>query len=110
MAIIPCRESAHQVSDQAATCPSCGVPIAPVVETKPRLKRPISTVLITLMTLWSLGTVLWLALPKGVADELITRARLTLQRPDRSIAKLPTTAHSNATAQDLQTNAAQPGG
>lgn len=106
MAIIPCRECAHHVSDQAVSCPSCGVPIAPAVETKPRLKHPISTTLITLMTLWTLGTLVWVILPKGVSDELITRARLTLQRPDRAIARLPTAGHSNATAPDLQTNAA----
>ena len=106
MAIIPCRECAHQVSDQAVSCPSCGVPIALAVETKPRLKHPIWTTLITLMTLWTLGTLVWVILPKGVSDELITRARLTLQGPDRAIARLSTTGHSNATAPDRRTNAA----
>jgi uncharacterized membrane protein YvbJ len=28
MALIPCPECAHQVSDKAPSCPSCGYPIA----------------------------------------------------------------------------------
>jgi hypothetical protein len=52
------------------------------------------------MTLWTLGTVLWLALPSRVSDQLITRARLSLHLPGRN-APLPTTDHSNATARRL---------
>ena len=65
MAIIPCRECAHQVSDQAASCPSCGAPVAHAVKTRPRGKRVIARMLITLMTLWTLGTLLWLLVPSG---------------------------------------------
>jgi hypothetical protein len=34
MAIIPCKECGHQISDKAAGCPNCGAPI--VLETKPK--------------------------------------------------------------------------
>lgn len=69
MAIIPCAECAHQVSDQAASCPSCGAPFARAVKTKPRGKRVISRTLITLMALWTLGTLLWLLVPSGASDQ-----------------------------------------
>jgi hypothetical protein len=92
MAIIPCRECAHHVSDQAMSCPSCGAPIAQAVKIKPRRKRMFPRVLITLMTLWTLGTLLWLLVPRSAVDELIVRAQSSLQRLDPGIA--PTlTAH-----------------
>src|SRR5580700_10341069 len=85
MAIIPCAECAHQVSDQAASCPSCGAPFAHAAKTKPRGKRVISRMLITLMALWTLGTLLWLLVPSGASDQLTTRAKSSLQRLDRGI-------------------------
>lgn len=39
MALIPCPECARQVSDQAASCPSCGHPVAPPAAT-PSPPRP----------------------------------------------------------------------
>jgi len=79
MAIIPCRECAHQISDRAASCPSCGAPVTRVVTSKPR-KRLIPRVLITLMAFWTLGTVLWLAAPSGAYNQLITLAKSSLHR------------------------------
>jgi tRNA_anti-like len=109
MAIIPCRECAHQVSDQAASCPSCGAPSVPpiAVKTKPRSKHRLAGAAITLMALWTLGTLLWLIVPRSAADEWITAARLALQRFDRNIGQFPTADHSNATARSrVQANPA----
>ena len=47
MAIIACKECGHQVSDKAASCPSCGAPIAVVVKPRRRVKRVIYGFLIT---------------------------------------------------------------
>jgi hypothetical protein len=98
MAIIPCRECAHQVSDQAASCPSCGAPISTGVKSRPRARQRLARVLVTLMTLWTLGTLLWLILPSWAPHEWITHARLSLQafdRSDRNVAP-PTAAPSAA--------------
>ena len=75
MAIISCGECSHQVSDRAASCPSCGAPVTPAVETKPRGRRVIPKVLITLMALWTLGTLLWLIVPRTATDQLIALAK-----------------------------------
>lgn len=96
MAITPCRECGHQVSDQAASCPSCGVPIAPAVKTKPRASHRLSRALITLMVLWTLGTLLWVILPSGAPNELMTRAKLLLQ-PAKHVAITSPTAQPPAT-------------
>jgi hypothetical protein len=86
MAIIPCRECAHHVSDQAASCPSCGAPVTQAVKTRPRgRRRVISRTLITLMALWTLGTLVWLIIPSEAPDQLTTRAKASLQRLDRGI-------------------------
>ncbi|HVW67915.1 MAG TPA: hypothetical protein VHB68_03025 [Steroidobacteraceae bacterium] len=45
-----------------------------------------SRILITLMALWTSATLLWLLLPNGTPDQLLTRARSSLQRLDRDIA------------------------
>jgi hypothetical protein len=106
MAIIPCRECAHHVSDQAASCPSCGAPIASNVTTRPRSRHRLAKTLIVLMALWTLGTLLWMIQPGWTRDALISSARLTLQRLDGSVGKFPTTEHPNAIAQkrSLQAN------
>ena len=112
MAIIPCRECAHQVSDQAASCPSCGAPVAHAVKTKPRGRRVVSRMLIALMTLWTLGTLLWLLVPSGASDQLTTRAKSSLQRLDREIEHLwtadPTQTTHRTEGAPRQTAAAQP--
>jgi tRNA_anti-like len=112
MAIIPCAECAHQVSDQAASCPSCGAPFAHAVKTKPRGKRVISRMLITLMALWTLGTLLWLLFPSGASDQLTTRAKSSPQRLDRGIEHLraadPTQATHRTEGAPRQAAADQP--
>ena len=106
MAIIACRECAHQVSDQAASCPNCGAPSASSVKTKPRSRHRVAKTLTVLMALWTLGTLLWMIQPRWTRDELITSAKLTLQHLDRSIGQFPAGEHPNATpqARNLQAN------
>jgi hypothetical protein len=99
MAIIPCRECAHQVSDQAASCPSCGAPITPTIKNKPRLKRIILRAVITVMALWTLGTLLWLLLPGSPTDHLITLANSSLQRLNRSLERSPSNDQTQAAYQ-----------
>jgi tRNA_anti-like len=96
MAIIPCSECAHQVSDRAASCPSCGAPVAHAVKTRPR-GRLISRMLITSMALWTLGTLVWLLAPSGASDQLATRAKSSLHRIDRGIGHLLTPDPTQAT-------------
>src|SRR6266850_3265666 len=112
MAIIPCKECAHQVSDQAASCPSCGAPVTRAVKTRPRGKRVISRMLITLMTLWTLGTLLWLLVPSGASDQLTTRTKSSLQRLDQGIEHLwtadPTQTTHRTEGAPPQTAADQP--
>ena len=94
MAIIPCRECAHHVSDQAASCPSCGAPVAQAVKTRPRGKRRVvATTLITLMALWTLGTLAWLIVPRAAPNQL-ARAKASF---DRGIGGLWTAAPTQTT-------------
>jgi hypothetical protein len=100
MAIISCGECSHQVSDRAASCPSCGAPITPAVETKPRGRRVIPRVLITLMALWTLGTLLWLVVPKKAPDQLIALAKTSLERLHQRTEQLWTTDQVQASSQN----------
>jgi hypothetical protein len=101
MAITPCRECGHQVSDQAAMCPSCGVPIAPPVKTKSRATRPIANTLIALMVAWTIGTLLWLLLPSGAPNALMTQAKLLLQPAKRAAVASPPAVVSTPTQSTL---------
>lgn len=96
MAIIPCSECAHQVSDRAASCPSCGAPVAHAAKTRPR-GRLISRILIAFMALWTLGTLVWLLVPSGASDPLTTRAKSSLHRFDQGIGHLLTPDPTQAT-------------
>jgi hypothetical protein len=60
MAIIACKECGHQVSDKAASCPSCGAPIAAAVKPKGRAKRVVRGFLITSVAIGLIAAVLWL--------------------------------------------------
>ena len=100
MAIISCGECSHQVSDRAASCPSCGAPVTPAVETKPRGRRVIPKVLITLMALWTLGTLLWLIVPRTATDQLIALAKTPLERLHQRTEQLWTTDQVRASAQN----------
>lgn len=97
MAIIPCRECAHQVSDQARNCPGCGAPVTRTVKIERRGKREIFRIWVTLMTLWTVGTIVWLAVPRTASNQLITGAKLSLQRFDRQIGQFPATDQTKAT-------------
>lgn len=99
MAIISCGECSHQVSDRAASCPSCGAPVASAVETKPRGRRVIPKVLITLMALWTLGTLLWLIGPSWAPGPLITLAKTSFESLQRRTGQLWTTDQVRASAQ-----------
>jgi hypothetical protein len=100
MAIISCGECAHQVSDRAASCPSCGAPVAPAVETKPPGMRVIPRVLITLMALWTLGTLLWLVVPRRAPDQLLALAKTSLERLHQRTEQLWTTDQVEASSQN----------
>lgn len=97
MAIIPCRECTHQVSDQAANCPSCGAPVTHTVKIEPRGKREIFRISVVLMALWTVGTILWLAVPRSASNQLVTHAKLSLERFDRQIGQFPATDQTKAT-------------
>jgi hypothetical protein len=60
MAIIACKECGHQVSDKAASCPSCGAPIAAAVKPKGRAKRVVRGFLMTSVAVGLIAAVLWL--------------------------------------------------
>jgi tRNA_anti-like len=60
MAIIACKECGHQVSDKAASCPSCGAPIAAAVKPRGRAKRVVRGFLITSAAVGLIAAVLWL--------------------------------------------------
>ena len=60
MAIIACKECGHQVSDKAASCPSCGAPIAGAVKPRGRAKRVVRGFLITSVAVGLIAAVLWL--------------------------------------------------
>jgi hypothetical protein len=83
MAIIACEECAHQVSDQAVSCPNCAAPIAPV-KTKRRGRRTISRVLIALAALWLIGTTLWLIATIMAPNQMIGMIRTPVQRVEQS--------------------------
>jgi hypothetical protein len=99
MAIISCAECSHQVSDRAASCPSCGAPVTPAVETKPRGRRVVPKVLIALMTFWTVGTLLWLIVPRRVPDQLIALANTSLERLQQRTERLWATDKVQATSQ-----------
>ncbi len=100
MAIISCWECGHQVSDRAASCPGCGAPVAPAVQTKPRGRRVIPKVLIGLMMFWTLGTLLWLIVPRRVSDQLITLANTSLERLHQRTEQLWSTGRVQASSQN----------
>jgi hypothetical protein len=108
MAIISCGECSHQVSDRAASCPSCGAPVASAVETKPRSRRVIPKVLITLMALWTLGTLLWLIGPSWAPDQLMTLAKTSFERLHRGTEQLWTSGQVRASAQASPSGQSKP--
>jgi hypothetical protein len=83
MAIIGCGECGHKISDQAATCPNCGAPIATAkANAKPRGRRIIFGVLVTVAALWLIGSTLWL-IRLGMHRQLIGAANLFIQAAEQ---------------------------
>jgi hypothetical protein len=73
MAMIACKECGHQISDQAASCPSCGAPAAR--PSKPRrLRRALYTILMTLAALWLVGATLWIVWTMRASNEPLSAA------------------------------------
>jgi len=71
MAIIACSECAHEVSNQAATCPNCGAPIAAAAaKPKRRTKRGIFSILIALTVLCLIAAALWYLPPNQLSTLL----------------------------------------
>src|ERR1700674_396864 len=73
MAIIACKECAREVSDQAVSCPHCGVPIAGAPPRTPRrVKSWLYGILIIGLLAWGALTSLWLTgilpVPKHVVE------------------------------------------
>ena len=73
MAIIACKECAREVSDEAVSCPHCGVPIAGAPPRKPRrVKSWLYGILIIGLLAWGALTSLWLTgilpVPKHVVE------------------------------------------
>jgi hypothetical protein len=68
MAMMPCKECNHQISDRAASCPNCGAPVAtPVVVPPPLLfKRVFAAVLL----LAGVGAVIWVVLPHPAREQV----------------------------------------
>lgn len=68
MAMMPCSECTHQISDRAVSCPNCGAPVATpvVVRPQPRIKGVLAAVLL----LGGVGLGVWLLLPKSARDQV----------------------------------------
>ena len=68
MAMMPCKECTHQISDRAVSCPNCGAPIAaPVaIRSRPRIKGVLAAVLL----LAGVGLGVWVLLPNSARDEV----------------------------------------
>ncbi len=61
MAIIACKECARRVSDKAAFCPHCGVPIAGLAPRQPRrVKAWLYGTLIGVLLVWAVLATLWM--------------------------------------------------
>ena len=67
MAMMPCKECNHQISDRAASCPNCGAPVAiPVARSQPRFTRVLAAALL----LAAAGTVIWVLLPNSAREHM----------------------------------------
>jgi tRNA_anti-like len=99
MAIIACKECDREVSDQAACCPYCGVPIAGVVRRKPRRVRAwLFGTLITGVLAWGVLTTLWLTgiipVPKQLVGLIGTGSipvRM-VKSPEKTVEQVPRVA------------------
>ena len=60
MAIVACKECARKVSDKAAHCPHCGVPIGMAPRQPRRVKSWLYGTLIGVLLVWAALATLWL--------------------------------------------------
>jgi hypothetical protein len=60
MAIIACKECDHKISDQAASCPSCGAPVGAATEVLNRSQRILIGSLLAFAALSLLGVSVWI--------------------------------------------------
>jgi hypothetical protein len=98
MAIIACKECAHQVSDQAASCPNCGAPVAAAAKPEPHGSRSgIWGVFITLVVLCLVGATLWLIV---TPQELIGTISKLNRADTHSPAVIPTRVTSRSAPAD----------
>jgi hypothetical protein len=95
MAIIACKECAREVSDKAACCPYCGVPIAGGVRRKPRRVTGwlYGTLIVGLLT-WGVLTTLWLTgiipVPKQLVRFVGTSSPVRIAKtPEKTVERAP---------------------
>ena len=113
MAIIACKECAKEVSDKAACCPYCGVPIAGVVRRKQRRVRAwLYGTLIAGLLGWGGLTTLWLTgiipVPKQLAGFIgtsITPVRI-VKTPEKTVEQVPLVATVQSAAEPKPVNSA----
>jgi hypothetical protein len=113
MAIIACTECAGEVSDKAACCPHCGVPIAGAVRVKPhRIKPWLYGTLIAGLLAWGAATTLWLMqvipVPKQLVGFIGTRSSpvRTHKAPDKADQQGPLAATAQSTLELKPVNSA----
>jgi hypothetical protein len=117
MTIIACKECAREVSDQAASCPHCGVSIAGVVQQrKPRGVKPwLTGILIAGLLAWGTLTTLWLTgitlMPKQLAGFIGrstgTRTPVrTVKVPEKTVEQIPLVATAQSALEPKPVNSA----
>jgi hypothetical protein len=113
MAIIACKECAREVSDKAACCPHCGVPIAAGVRRKPRrVKAWFYGTLILGLLAWGALATLWLTgtipMPKELVGFIGTGSRpvWTAETPEKKLGRVSLVAPAPSALESTQINSA----
>ena len=95
MAMMPCTECTHQISDRAVSCPNCGAPVAApvIVHSQPRIKGVLAAVLL----LTGVGLGVWVLLPKSARDQVTSMTwgaahNVTPSAPHDAAAVIPVAA------------------
>lgn len=65
MAMMPCKECSHEISDQATRCPNCG---APVTRNKPKPRA--RGLLAAVVLLACVAVAIWLMLPNAIRTQI----------------------------------------
>jgi hypothetical protein len=113
MTIIACNECAREVSDQAVSCPHCGVSIAGAVQSKPRRARPwLYGTLIVVLLAWGTLTTLWLEGITPVPKQLVGFVRTksspvrTVKSPEKRVEQVPFIATAQSSLEPKPVNSA----